>query len=124
MGTITLKAKIQHCTFHIKQDVVPCLNLGSKTIGMRLHINFNLFPFAFTYKYSFVWNFIGLHQVNGKPQPTSKNMSLMCAYKLCRVEFRYWGMQTKLEKYIHDTALRKTMVILNDNSIILEWQKM
>lgn len=34
----------------------------------------------------------------------------MCAYKLCRVEFRYWGMQTKLEKFIHDTALRKTMV--------------
>lgn len=31
-------------------------------------------------------------------------MSLMCAYKLCRVEFRYWGMQTKLEKFIHDTG--------------------
>lgn len=28
----------------------------------------------------------------------------MCAYKLCRVEFRYWGMQTKLEKFIHDTG--------------------
>lgn len=26
----------------------------------------------------------------------------MCAYKLCRVEFRYWGVQTKLEKFIHD----------------------
>ncbi len=51
------------------------------------------------------WN-----EVKGKTQPTSKNMSLMCAYKLCRVEFRYWGMQTKLEKFIHDTALRKTMV--------------
>ena len=50
------------------------------------------------------WN-----EVKGKPQPTAKNMSLMCAYKLCRVEFRYWGMQTKLEKFIHDTALRKTM---------------
>lgn len=34
----------------------------------------------------------------------------MCAYKICRVEFRYWGMQTKLEKFIHDVALRKTMV--------------
>lgn len=44
-------------------------------------------------------------------------MSLMCAYKLCRVEFRYWGMQTKLEKFIHDTALRKTMVMPNDNLI-------
>jgi membrane-associated phosphatidylinositol transfer protein len=51
------------------------------------------------------WN-----EVKGKKQPTAKNMSLMCAYKLCRVEFRYWGMQTKLEKFIHDVALRKTMV--------------
>ncbi|XP_053698054.1 protein retinal degeneration B [Sabethes cyaneus] len=49
-------------------------------------------------------------EVRGKTQPTSQNMSLMCAYKLCRVEFRYWGMQTKLEKFIHDVALRKTMV--------------
>lgn len=49
-------------------------------------------------------------EVRDKMQPTSKNMALMCAYKLCRVEFRYWGMQTKLEKFIHDTALRKTMV--------------
>ncbi|KFB34885.1 AGAP000033-PA-like protein [Anopheles sinensis] len=49
-------------------------------------------------------------EVRGKSQPTANNMSLMCAYKLCRVEFRYWGMQTKLEKFIHDTALRKTML--------------
>lgn len=34
----------------------------------------------------------------------------MCAYKLCKVEFHYWGMQTKIEKFIHDIALRKTMV--------------
>lgn len=26
----------------------------------------------------------------------------MCAYKLCKVDFRYWGMQAKLEKFIHD----------------------
>ncbi|XP_067636444.1 protein retinal degeneration B-like [Eurosta solidaginis] len=37
-------------------------------------------------------------------------MSLMCAYKICRVEFRYWGMQKKIAKFIHDVALRKTMV--------------
>ena len=43
-------------------------------------------------------------EVKGKTQPTANNMSLMCAYKLCRVEFRYWGMQTKLEKFIHDTG--------------------
>ncbi|XP_077996316.1 membrane-associated phosphatidylinositol transfer protein 2-like [Glandiceps talaboti] len=35
---------------------------------------------------------------------------VMCAYKLCRVEFRYWGMQNKIERFIHDVALRKTMV--------------
>ncbi|CAD5120699.1 DgyrCDS9263 [Dimorphilus gyrociliatus] len=34
----------------------------------------------------------------------------MCAYKLCRVEFKYWGMQTKIERFIHEVALRKTMV--------------
>ncbi|XP_077917181.1 membrane-associated phosphatidylinositol transfer protein 2 isoform X7 [Halichoerus grypus] len=35
---------------------------------------------------------------------------LMCAYKLCKVEFRYWGMQSKIERFIHDTGLRKVMV--------------
>ncbi|KAA3681477.1 uncharacterized protein DEA37_0013445 [Paragonimus westermani] len=35
---------------------------------------------------------------------------IMCAYKLCRVEFRYWGMQKRVEQFIHDSALRKTMV--------------
>ncbi|KAM4706861.1 membrane-associated phosphatidylinositol transfer protein 2 isoform 2-T2 [Discoglossus pictus] len=35
---------------------------------------------------------------------------IMCAYKLCKVEFRYWGMQTKIEKFIHDVGLRKVMV--------------
>lgn len=49
-------------------------------------------------------------EVQGKSQPLSNGKSLMCAYKLCRVEFRYWGMQTKLEKFIHDVALRKTML--------------
>ncbi|XP_023032873.1 protein retinal degeneration B isoform X2 [Drosophila willistoni] len=49
-------------------------------------------------------------EVKGKKQPTSRNMSLMTAYKICRVEFRYWGMQTKLEKFIHDIALRKVML--------------
>ncbi|XP_016974661.1 protein retinal degeneration B isoform X1 [Drosophila rhopaloa] len=49
-------------------------------------------------------------EVKGKKQPTPRNMSLMTAYKICRVEFRYWGMQTKLEKFIHDVALRKMML--------------
>ncbi|XP_032681683.1 protein retinal degeneration B isoform X3 [Odontomachus brunneus] len=48
--------------------------------------------------------------VEGQQQPSPSGKSLMCAYKLCRVEFRYWGMQAKLEKFIHDIALRKTML--------------
>ncbi|CAH0548016.1 unnamed protein product [Brassicogethes aeneus] len=48
-------------------------------------------------------------ELKGKSQPHN-GKSLMCAYKLCRVEFRYWGMQTKIEKFIHDIALRKTML--------------
>ncbi|GFS12940.1 membrane-associated phosphatidylinositol transfer protein 1, partial [Elysia marginata] len=35
---------------------------------------------------------------------------VMTAYKLCRVEFKYWGMQNKIERFIHDVALRKTML--------------
>nr|XP_020648008.1 membrane-associated phosphatidylinositol transfer protein 1 isoform X1 [Pogona vitticeps] len=34
----------------------------------------------------------------------------MCAYKLCKVEFRYWGMQSKIEQFIHDVGLRKVML--------------
>ncbi|EJW88443.1 retinal degeneration b protein [Wuchereria bancrofti] len=39
---------------------------------------------------------------NGKP--------IMCAYKLCRVEFRFWGLQTRAERWIHSHALRNTML--------------
>ena len=35
----------------------------------------------------------------GMPQPTKNGRSIMCAYKLCKVEFRYWGMQSKIERY-------------------------
>lgn len=38
------------------------------------------------------------HRRKGKP--------LMCAYKICRVDFRYWGLQTRAERWIHDLALR------------------
>lgn len=34
-------------------------------------------------------------------------LPLMCAYKLCKVEFRYWGMQSKIERFIHDTGERR-----------------
>ncbi|KAL3856433.1 hypothetical protein ACJMK2_011194 [Sinanodonta woodiana] len=42
--------------------------------------------------------------------PNNKTIKLMTAYKLCRVEFKYWGMQTKIERFIHEIALRKTML--------------
>ncbi|BHF66777.1 Membrane-associated phosphatidylinositol transfer protein 2 [Sparganum proliferum] len=35
---------------------------------------------------------------------------IMCSYKLCRVNFAYWGMQSKIESFIHDIAIRRTMV--------------
>lgn len=38
---------------------------------------------------------------NGKPK-----RQIMCAYKLCRVEFKYWGMQNKIEKFIHDCGMQ------------------
>lgn len=43
-------------------------------------------------------------EVEDKEQPLPNGKALMCAYKLCKVEFRYWGMQTKIERFIHDTG--------------------
>ncbi|XP_059401232.1 membrane-associated phosphatidylinositol transfer protein 2-like isoform X4 [Carassius carassius] len=45
-------------------------------------------------------------EINNNPGKTP----VMCAYKLCKVEFRYWGMQSKIERFIHDVGLRKVMV--------------
>ncbi len=56
----------------------------------------------------------------GKEQPTEDGKAIMCAYKLCKVEFRYWGMQSKIERFIHDVALRKTM--LKAHSQAWTWQ--
>ncbi|XP_067290043.1 membrane-associated phosphatidylinositol transfer protein 2 isoform X4 [Pseudorasbora parva] len=47
-----------------------------------------------------------IDEINNNPG----NMPVMCAYKLCKVEFRYWGMQSKIERFIHDVGLRKVMV--------------
>ena len=35
--------------------------------------------------------------------------AVMCAYKLCKVEFRYWGMQSKIERFIHDVGRWQTL---------------
>ncbi|KAH9419779.1 Membrane-associated phosphatidylinositol transfer protein 2 [Dermatophagoides pteronyssinus] len=45
---------------------------------------------------------------------------IMCAYKLCRVEFKYWGMQNKIERFIHESALRKTMLKAHQQAWV--WQ--
>lgn len=42
-------------------------------------------------------NWIREYWNDGKPK-----MPIMCAYKLCRVEFKYWGMQNKIEKFIDE----------------------
>ncbi|XP_019741130.1 membrane-associated phosphatidylinositol transfer protein 2 isoform X6 [Hippocampus comes] len=47
-----------------------------------------------------------IEEYNNNPGRTP----VMCAYKLCKVEFRYWGMQSKIERFIHDVGLRKVMV--------------
>ncbi|XP_071789761.1 membrane-associated phosphatidylinositol transfer protein 1-like isoform X2 [Asterias amurensis] len=47
---------------------------------------------------------------DGRLVPIGGCTNIMCAYKLCRVEFRYWGMQSRIEKFIHDVALNKTML--------------
>ncbi|KAJ8395628.1 hypothetical protein AAFF_G00031090 [Aldrovandia affinis] len=40
-------------------------------------------------------------------------MPIMCAYKLCKVEFRYWGMQSKIERFIHDVDAMWPALILD-----------
>ena len=61
-----------------------------------------------------IWHLVTLKHASfcsqGQPMPTPKGQSIMCAYKLCKVEFRYWGMQSKIERFIHDMALRNTML--------------
>ena len=48
--------------------------------------------------------------LQGREMPTPGGKAIMCAYKLCKVEFRYWGVQSKIERFIHDMALRNTML--------------
>uniref|UniRef100_A0A5S6QLR7 DDHD domain-containing protein n=1 Tax=Trichuris muris TaxID=70415 RepID=A0A5S6QLR7_TRIMR len=50
----------------------------------------------------------------------SNGTAIMCAYKLCRVQFNYWGMQSKVEKFVHDFALRRTM--LRAHRQVWAWQ--
>lgn len=59
-------------------------------------------------------------EIKDEKVPMGSGKAIMCAYKLCKVEFRYWGMQTKIEKFIHDvgkfrTRILTTMWFLNVN---------
>lgn len=46
-----------------------------------------------------------------KPGWIKRSQPIMCAYKLCKVHFKWWGLQSKIERFCHRTALRKTMLI-------------
>lgn len=41
---------------------------------------------------------------------------VMCAYKLCKVEFRYWGMQSKIERFIHDVGRYSVVCVLKSET--------
>jgi len=36
---------------------------------------------------------------------------IMTCYKYCSVEFRYWGLQTRVENFVHKAALRDTFLL-------------
>jgi hypothetical protein len=38
------------------------------------------------------------------------NGLIMCSYKLIKAEFRYWGLQSRIERLIHDYGLRRVML--------------
>lgn len=73
-----------------------------------------------------LWELNGLElmfYLQNKSMPTPSGKALMCAYKLCRVEFHYWGMQSKIEKFIHDVGKRRRRFIfrnVNINFIFME----
>jgi len=56
------------------------------------------------------------HSVKSGRGPLSPNWRdntkpIMCCYKMCRVEFKYWGLQTKVESFIHKMALRDVFLL-------------
>ncbi len=58
-----------------------------------------------------------IEEINQNPRESP----VMCAYKLCKVEFRYWGMQSKIERFIHDVGksacLCDVCVLLHKSSL-------
>ena len=42
--------------------------------------------------------------MQGKQMPLANGKAIMTAYKLCKVDLHIWGMQSKLENYIHSVG--------------------
>jgi len=57
----------------------------------------------------------------GKLQPdwVDTQKPIMCSYKLCKVEFRVWGLQSRTEAFIHKAALRD--VFLDGHRKVFCW---
>lgn len=73
--------------YHPEED--PCLFVSEKTSRGPLGEN---------------WRDEYSESVKRNGGGVAGGVALMCAYKLCRVEFRYWGMQGKIERFIHDVG--------------------
>jgi len=41
----------------------------------------------------------------------SSTQPIMTCYKYCSVEFRYWGLQTRVENFVHKAALRDVFLL-------------
>ncbi|KAI6657567.1 Membrane-associated phosphatidylinositol transfer protein 2 [Oopsacas minuta] len=41
------------------------------------------------------------------------DVPVMCCYKLAKVEFRYWGLQSRVERLIHEMAIQKTFALVH-----------
>jgi len=42
---------------------------------------------------------------------TRNTQPIMTSYKYCSVEFRYWGLQSRIENFIHKAGLRDTFLL-------------
>ncbi|KAL1451741.1 hypothetical protein WDU94_006091 [Cyamophila willieti] len=40
--------------------------------------------------------------VKAEPSISHDNKAMMCAYKLCKIQLNYWGIQSKVERFIAD----------------------
>eukprot|EP01100_Stratorugosa_tubuloviscum_P003584 TRINITY_DN1871_c0_g1_i1.p1 TRINITY_DN1871_c0_g1~~TRINITY_DN1871_c0_g1_i1.p1 ORF type:complete len:251 (-),score=116.25 TRINITY_DN1871_c0_g1_i1:120-872(-) len=45
------------------------------------------------------------------PNWKENHQPIMCSYKLCTAEFKYWGLQSRVENFIHLHALRNVFLL-------------